>query len=91
MMRLCQHCGAKMERPKSMGARDWLRKRFCSKTCRVDSGWGARTGIPLERIPQRLPDADALFSRIMAVYRRTANERGLANEWEAAVQLGMAA
>lgn len=90
MTRICQHCEANMTRPPHMGARDWLRRRFCSQKCRADSGFGARTGKTIKRVPDA-PMADPLLSRMFGIYQRVARERGLNDVWEAAVLLGMAA
>jgi hypothetical protein len=95
----CVHCGEDFHRPPS-GMRDmhWAAKLYCNLDCKCAANDVRLCGTAK---PNRLyASADeigaelgstALLKRVWGVYSRVARERRLANEWEAAVVLGMAA
>lgn len=98
-IKICAGCGLDYKRPtgtsKLSDAR-WEERSFCSARCALGSAGGQdfsgghAATFDGQQASARIA-TDALRDRMFAYYHGIARERGLANEWEAAVVLGMAA
>jgi hypothetical protein len=101
VVKICEGCEADFRRPTGtakVSDERWAKRRFCSAHCGLQAAGShsdhsnpgaAATYDPLRRNAEM--GSAALLNRQRRFYIRIAAERGLNDEWEAAVQLGMAA
>jgi hypothetical protein len=101
LVKICECCGCDYRRPTGtsrISDERWESRRYCTATCGVtttgsqtgDINPGALSAYDHYRANAAISSQN-LLNKIMGVYTRVANERGLNDVWEAAVTLGMAA
>jgi hypothetical protein len=101
LVKICERCELDFRRPTGTGRisdERWAARRFCSASCGMlgagmqpgDLNPSAQSAFDPARVAAVISSA-ALKERLFRVYHRIAAERGLNDEWEAAVVLGMAA
>lgn len=92
-MRSCELCGEVYTRAYGVAQRDWLRRRFCSRSCSTYSAYSpaaaAKNRFTSHHGSVELA-SQSLLDRTMALYAKAASARGITIS-EAAVMMGMRA